>query len=72
MSKSLAGNVVWITGASSGIGEAVAKSFARRGARLVLSARREAELERVREGLVNAAEHFILGVAPPVSAGGVG
>ncbi|MGB1465337.1 MAG: SDR family NAD(P)-dependent oxidoreductase, partial [Alcanivorax nanhaiticus] len=60
MSKSLAGNVVWITGASSGIGEAVAKSFARRGARLVLSARREEELERVREGLVNAEEHFIL------------
>ncbi|MCK0152382.1 SDR family oxidoreductase [Alcanivorax sp. S6407] len=60
MSKSLAGNVVWITGASSGIGEAVAKSFARRGALLVLSARREAELERVRDGLVNASEHFIL------------
>lgn len=60
MSKSLAGNVVWITGASSGIGEAVAKSFARRGALLVLSARREAELERVRDGLVNATEHLIL------------
>ena len=60
MSKSLAGNVVWITGASSGIGEAVAKSCARRGARLVLSARREEELERVRQGLVNADEHLIL------------
>ncbi len=60
MSKSLAGNVVWITGASSGIGEAVARSFARRGARLVLSARRKAELTRVREGLVNAEDHLIL------------
>lgn len=60
MFKSLAGKVIWITGASSGIGEAVARSCARRGARLVLSARRESELERVRDGLVNASDHVIL------------
>ncbi len=41
-------HITWITGASSGIGEALACALAREGAIPVLSARREDELQRVR------------------------
>ncbi|GAB2933132.1 SDR family oxidoreductase [Rheinheimera gaetbuli] len=52
--------LIWITGASGGIGEALARELAADGARLVLSARRQSELERVRSSLANSAQHLLL------------
>lgn len=48
------GQVVWITGASGGIGAALARQLAARGARLVLSARRADALEAVKADCVDA------------------
>lgn len=48
--------VVWITGASSGIGEALAYEFNKKGAKVILSARREEELQRVKENCANSDE----------------
>jgi len=39
---------VWVTGASSGVGEGLARVFHREGANLIISARRADELERVK------------------------
>lgn len=46
---SMGGKVVWITGASSGIGEALSYEYAATNATLVLSARRVSRLEEVAE-----------------------
>ncbi len=40
--------IIWLTGASSGIGEAVTYAFAKEGVHVIISARRKAELERVK------------------------
>jgi short-subunit dehydrogenase len=50
--RRLAGKVVLITGASRGLGLAMAEEFGRRGAKLVLTARDPWELERARQSLV--------------------
>ena len=52
----LRGKVVWITGASSGIGEYFAYELAKYGCKLVLSARRKAELERVKKNCAGKRE----------------
>ena len=45
--------VVWITGASSGIGEALSKAFNAQGTKVILSARNVAELQRVQNAFSN-------------------
>jgi len=50
-SISLQDRIVFITGASSGIGEACARAFAAQGAKLVLCARRYERLQKLAEAL---------------------
>ena len=52
--------IVWVTGASSGIGEEIAKQAAMAGATVVLSARNETELNRVKQGLNGPNKHLVL------------
>jgi short-subunit dehydrogenase len=53
---------VFITGASSGIGAALAESYANEGALLGLVARREDMLEQLRQRLPNAEQHKIYAI----------
>ncbi len=44
------GKVIWITGASSGIGKALTYALAAKGCKLVISSRKTTALERVKQG----------------------
>lgn len=54
----LKNKVIWLTGASSGIGEALAYALAKEGVTLILSSRREDELKRVADKI--SSPNFIL------------
>jgi len=55
-----ANKVVWITGASSGIGAELAKQFNDSGAIVVLSARNEDKLKAVQDSLTNSSKSKVL------------
>jgi short-subunit dehydrogenase len=59
--KSVQGQYIWVIGASSGIGAATAVALSQQGANLILSARREQELNVVRAQLIGA-NHQVLAV----------
>lgn len=56
----LTGKWVWITGASSGIGKALAIAYAKTGCNLLLSARNEAKLDEVKALCTSAGQVQIL------------
>ncbi len=62
MANKFKDQVVWITGASSGIGAALAKEFVKEGARVALSARRIERLDEIADELGGAAQCFPLDV----------
>ncbi|KAK9747244.1 short chain dehydrogenase [Popillia japonica] len=54
--RRLKGQVVFITGASSGIGEHTAIALAKHGVKLVLAARRKNELDRVKQACLDVSK----------------
>jgi serine 3-dehydrogenase len=50
--ESIKNKLILITGATSGIGEACAKLFAKEGAKLILAARSEAKLKKLAQSLI--------------------
>lgn len=56
----LKNKVIWITGASSGIGEAITYALAATGCKLVISSRRKEELERVKTNTKLTGENILI------------
>ena len=56
----LTNKIVWVTGASSGIGEAICYELMKYNCKVVLSARRESELLRVKEQMNIADENVLV------------
>lgn len=52
--------IVWVTGASSGIGAEIAKQAAEAGAKVILSARNEVKLQEVQQTIQNSDQHLVL------------
>ena len=50
---SFSDKIIWITGASSGIGKALALELSNQNAKLILSSRKEADLELVKKQCKN-------------------
>lgn len=68
MNLGLKDKVTLVTGASKGIGKAVAMEFAREGCRVVISARGEEELEKAAEQIRQAEDSAeVLAVAADVT-----
>lgn len=55
-----ANKVVWITGASSGIGKELAIQIADQGGQIILSARNEKALNELKNSLANSDKHMVL------------
>uniref|UniRef100_A0A1B6EUP1 Ketoreductase domain-containing protein n=1 Tax=Cuerna arida TaxID=1464854 RepID=A0A1B6EUP1_9HEMI len=66
MKAKLHGKVVLITGASSGLGESLAHVFYQAGCRVILAARREIQLERVKRELLASRMDKDVVTHPPI------
>jgi len=68
MANELQNKTIWITGASSGIGRALAEQLAAEGANLVLSARNTAKLEALCADLSGQHTVYAIDLSDPQQA----